>query len=122
MTKKNWHIIWILIALPAVLLLFHNQAANWHYHITSQGIIIEHAHPFTNSMIPDTPFQDHQHSDFEYLVLAQMMLATALIALVLVLLGLLFNNQQRKTPLPLPVCLTGPDPGQITPRGPPLNT
>ncbi len=119
MNKRKWHRIWILIALPAVLLLFHNQLANWHYHVTGQGVMVEHAHPFTNNMIPGTPFQNHQHTDFEYLVLAQLMQTMALVALILLLLRQLFRSQTRHTPLPLPVCLTGPDLSQSNPRGPP---
>ncbi|MFP4064329.1 MAG: hypothetical protein ACLFN2_02060 [Bacteroidales bacterium] len=119
MNKKKWHRIWILIALPAVLLLFHNQLTNWHYHVTGQGIMVEHAHPFTNNMIPGTPFQNHQHSEFEYLVLAQLMQSIVLIVLILLLLGQLFLSQTRHTPLPLPLSMTGPEPGQSHPRAPP---
>lgn len=119
MQKKHWQNIWVYIAIPAIMLLYYNQSANWHYHITGEGIIVEHAHPFSNSLIPDTPFQDHEHSDFQYLVLAQLMHALGLIVVLLLFLGILFQNRNRNTPIPAPLFFAGiintPNPT----RGPP---
>lgn len=119
MNRKHWQNIWIFIAIPAVMLLYFNRSANWHYHITEHGIVVEHAHPFTNSMIPGTPFQDHEHSDFQYLVLAQLMHALGMIAIVLLLLGVLFHYRNKNTPIPAPLFFAGivgtPNPT----RGPP---
>lgn len=125
MKKKDWQQLrqlWIYVAIPAVMLLYYNQSANWHYHITEDGIVVEHAHPFANSMIPGTPFQDHEHSDFEYLVLAEISTALGLIAVVLILLGFLLHKKKTVSYSPLPVCLTGYDHGPNPTRGPPFGS
>ncbi len=55
--------------------LFFNNAVNWHYHKLPNGIIVEHAHPFSkskstaSSKAPYSPFEKHQHTEFEYLIL-----------------------------------------------------
>lgn len=59
-------IIPLLLVLP-MLWLFHNRMANWHFHELSNGIIIEHAHPYEKS--PGTSSENHQHSAFEFLLL-----------------------------------------------------
>ncbi len=81
----------LLITLPLVMWLFFNQVAFWHYHILENGVVVEHAHPFKNSTLPGTPYQQHQHSDFEYSLLAQLSIITGLLVLLLVL-GLFINN------------------------------
>lgn len=88
--KNSIHRFFLLLTLPLVLWLFFNQAAFWHYHILDNGIVVQHAHPFKNSPKAGTPFQSHQHSDFEYSVLAQISQVAALL-LVLVLLGFLWQ-------------------------------
>lgn len=70
--------------------LFFNQVAFWHYHILDNGIVVEHAHPFKNSPKQGTPYQSHQHSDFEYTILAQVSNITTLL-LIGIVLGLLFK-------------------------------
>ena len=62
----------ILVALPAIMWLYYNQAANWHYHITSHGIYIEHAHPFQKNTSAGSQFPNHTHTDLEYSILAQI--------------------------------------------------
>jgi hypothetical protein len=73
----------IMVAIPAVMILFYNQKANWHYHITDKGFVIEHAHPFKNSQSPDSPYQKHKHCESEYFLLAQLSnIATTLVILI----------------------------------------
>ena len=81
----------LLITLPLVMWLFFNQVAFWHYHILENGVVVEHAHPFKNSTLPGTPYQKHQHSDFEYSLLAQISSIIGLLVFLLVL-GLFINN------------------------------
>ncbi len=119
MSRKPWHTLWIYIAIPAIMLLYYNQSANWHYHITEKGIVVEHAHPFTNNNIPDTPFQDHEHSDFQYLVLAQVMHAFGLIVIILFLFSALFYKRNRPVSLPVQVFCQGNVLGPDLIRGPP---
>ncbi len=122
MNNKKWHKLLVIIALPAVMFLYFNQSANWHYHITKDGFIIEHAHPFSNNMIPGTPFQDHEHSDTEYLFLAEMMQSLGLVFVVLLLIGLLLQSKKRSSVLPIPAYLSDDGTQPIIPRGPPQLT
>ena len=78
-----------MLAIPAVMLLFYNQKANWHYHITDSGFIVEHAHPFKNSQLPDSPYQNHKHSDTEYFLLAQISQIATLLIVVVAIAGLI---------------------------------
>ncbi|MDR4988290.1 MAG: hypothetical protein RG741_05565 [Bacteroidales bacterium] len=119
MNSKLWHKLLVIFALPAVLFFYYNQSANWHYHITENGFIVEHAHPFTNNTLPGTPFQDHEHSDAEYLFLAEMMHSLGLALVVLLLLGLLLHSRKRSSVLPIPVFLPDNGTQPIIPRGPP---
>ncbi len=80
----------ILFTLPLVLWLFFNQVAYWHYHVMDNGIVIEHAHPFQNNTQSGTPYQQHQHTDFEYTLLAQASNMISLLVFLLIL-GLFFN-------------------------------
>jgi hypothetical protein len=82
----------LLIAMPLVLWLFFNQAAYWHFHITGNGFIVEHAHPFKNNTQTGTPFQKHQHSDFEYSILAQLSNIFSILV-ILMILGLILKSR-----------------------------
>jgi len=42
--------------------LFTNAVVNQHSHITSNGIIITHSHPYTADKNSQSPFQSHKHS------------------------------------------------------------
>lgn len=79
----------IMLAIPAVMMLFYNQKANWHYHITDKGFVVEHAHPFKNSQSPDSPYQKHKHSDSEYFVLAQISNITTTLVIAIAIAGLI---------------------------------
>lgn len=80
--KKIQKII-LLITLPVVLLLFFNQIAFRHYHILDNGLVIEHSHPYKNNPIKGSPFQKHNHTDFEYSILAQISQITGFLLLLL---------------------------------------
>ncbi len=121
MNNNKWHKLLAVIVIPAVMFLYYNRSANWHYHITENGIVVEHAHPFSNSLIPDTPFQDHEHSDSEYLFLAEMMHSLGMIFVILLLLGLILHPTRTKTLLPLPAFLANNGSEPVIPRGPPAS-
>ncbi len=118
----TWNKILVTIALPALMFLYFNQSANWHYHITEDGFIVEHAHPFSNSIIPGTPFQDHEHSDAEYLFLAEMMHSLGLVFVVLLLIGLLLQSKKQSSILTIPAFVPENGTQPIIPRGPPQQT
>ncbi len=122
MNNNKWHKLLAVIALPAVMFLYFNQSTNWHYHITKDGFIIEHAHPFANNMIPGTPFQDHEHSDAEYLFLAEMMQSLGIVFMILLLLSLILRPKRSTTLLPIPAFLSNGGTQPIIPRGPPQRT
>lgn len=81
-SKNQVQKIILLITLPVVLLLFFNQIAFQHYHILENGLIIEHSHPFNNNPVKGTPYQSHNHTDFEYTVLAQISQITGFLLLL----------------------------------------
>lgn len=58
-----------------------------------------HAHPYKAANIPDTPFQNHQHSNFEYLLLSLIFNTIPFLAAILVL-GVLFKPLVRNILLP----------------------
>ncbi len=60
----------LLLSLPATLWLISNHYINKHYHVLDNGEVVSHAHPYQSSN--DTPFQDHDHCDFDYSILAQI--------------------------------------------------
>ncbi len=78
----------LLVSIPAMLLLFYNQAAYWHYHILGDGTVVKHAHPYNSESKGTTPYQNHQHSDFELLALAQLSEVLTLLWMGLFIMGL----------------------------------
>ncbi len=81
----------VLLSLPFVFWLYHNQMVNWHYHVMDNGAVIKHAHPYSSSRIPGKPYQDHQHTTAEFFMLALLFSSTSLLAILLVL-GILFSH------------------------------
>jgi len=82
--KRKLRKILVLSTLPLVMWLFFNQVAFWHYHILDNGMVVQHAHPFKNNPIHGTPYQNHQHSDFEYTILAQISNIVSLLVFLMV--------------------------------------
>lgn len=91
--KRSCKFIFVL-AIPLVLALFYNQAVNRHYHVLQNGMVMEHAHPYKSAKTPGTPFQNHQHNDFEILVLAQLWVVSSLLAIFYVLSFLIQTELQ----------------------------
>lgn len=64
---------YILIAcIPLLAWFYHNQYANWHYHINEKGEQVIHAHPFNHNKQGgghDNPAQNHRHSAMEMILL-----------------------------------------------------
>lgn len=76
-----------LISIPIILLLFYNQAANWHFHQLPSGIVIEHSHPVPISKkTSDSPYQKHTHSNWEMFLYAMVSAITSLLVIQAVLL------------------------------------
>ncbi|MFO7924818.1 MAG: hypothetical protein R6U58_14125 [Bacteroidales bacterium] len=87
------------------LALFSNNAVNWHYHRLSNGVIVEHAHPYNKAASsPGAPFENHHHSDVEYLIL-NLVYYSGLITVLTVLLLIVFfkSDSLRNFPGPVPV-------------------
>jgi hypothetical protein len=91
---RNVRIFFLLLGLPFYIWLYHNQITNWHYHVTDNGSLVKHAHPYKNNTIPGTPFQKHHHSSFEFLFLSLVYNAIPLLVTLLVL-GLVLRNEAR---------------------------
>ncbi len=50
--------------------LLFNNSVNRHFHQLPNGIMVEHAHPYSKgTSSADSPYQKHHHSDLEYLIL-----------------------------------------------------
>lgn len=86
-----------------MLLLFHNRVSNWHYHVLENGIVVEHSHPFNQAKKDGTPFQSHQHSESEFLMLAELSNVLTLLMFTLVVAGIMLEKTTRHVPLPAPV-------------------
>ncbi|GAO29351.1 hypothetical protein [Geofilum rubicundum] len=80
----------VLLSLPFLIWLYHNQMVNWHYHQMDNGAVIKHAHPYSSARIPGQPYQDHQHTSAEFFMLALLFSSTSLLA-ILIVLGILFS-------------------------------
>lgn len=110
----------LLLSIPAMLLLFYNQAAYWHYHILGDGTVVKHAHPYNTESSGTTPYQNHRHSDFELLALAQLTEILTLVLTALFIAGLFKTSMPARTPRPEPIYLTPPFLSTISLRAPPL--
>jgi hypothetical protein len=82
-----------ILAVLILGLLFNN-SVNWHYHQLPNGNVVEHAHPYAKFPGSDLPFQKHQHSDIEYLIL-DMVYYSGLIV-ILILAGILLLPEQYR--------------------------
>jgi len=88
--KRSKKLIFILLSLILVVWLNHNQMTNWHFHVMNNGAMVVHAHPYESNTIPGTPFQEHDHNNFEFLFLTLVFNAVPLLLAFLVV-GLLFS-------------------------------
>jgi len=88
----------MLLFMPAALWLISNNFINIHYHIHPSGVIIAHSHPYNNET--EKPIQDHDHSDFEYAILALVASNSSSedVESVNIQFYLHFNEDQLKTP------------------------
>jgi hypothetical protein len=94
--KKALSILLIFFTLA----LFYNNVLNRHFHRLPNGIVIEHAHPFQKgSETGSTPFQKHNHSDIEYLLLDIIYSGGVLIILGFSGLLIFLQSVQRAEPL-----------------------
>ncbi len=82
----------LLLSLPALLLLYHNQAVNWHFHLLKDGSVVKHAHPYSSDTPASTPFQKHHHGEFEMFVLTQLSQIVTLLVAVLLIAGLFLQK------------------------------
>ncbi len=110
------------LLIVSVLALFHNNIANWHYHKLPNGIVVEHAHPFNKAASdPSNPFERHQHSDIEYLILDLVYSIGYIIILLFPGLLIFLNRQEiKRILLPVPV-FSGNNQTLPLLRAPPIN-
>jgi hypothetical protein len=110
-----------IFMIVSVMMLFYNNIANWHYHKLPNGIVVEHAHPFSKpASDPFYPFQKHQHSDIEYLIL-DIVYSIGLIIVLMYTGLLLFLKLQKITRVLLPVPVFSSNNQALPPlRAPPI--
>lgn len=118
MKSRPWKHIWVYIAIPAIMLLYYNKSANWHYHLTKEGFLIEHAHPYTPAN-NGKPFQEHEHTDAELIFFAQIMHLTEGLIIAWVALGLFALSQPFRPKRYAFGHVVAPHKGAHTTRGPP---
>lgn len=85
----------LVLLLPAMVLFTHNHLANWHYHISPNGVPVKHAHPFNKTDNPASPFAGHSHTAMEMLFYGQFSLVVFTLALALSILGLILQPTKQ---------------------------
>jgi hypothetical protein len=110
----------LVLSVPAVLMLFYNHSANWHYHMLNDGTMVKHAHPFSNDTQDNTPFQKHKHSDIELTVLAQLYNILQLLVFILLISSLIAVVNQGAKQLPALAHLKPIFLEALSLRGPPM--
>lgn len=64
--RAGRHIISLLL-IPFIIGISINYIKNGHYHKLPDGEVVQHAHPYEkDTSPPDSPFQKHHHTSFEY--------------------------------------------------------
>lgn len=101
MQKMNWLKsvllkVFITLSLSAVLMLFYNDAANWHYHLLQDGTLIRHAHPFSPAGEDNGPFRNHKHNQTDFIFFAQISIISVILALAILLLSPFFHYTGTK--------------------------
>jgi len=76
----------LIMLLPVLLMLFHNQLSNWHFHVLHNGMVVRHAHPYDRPEHAGSPVSDHSHSDSEFLHFGQLSNIASLVSFLLVAL------------------------------------
>lgn len=66
---RHFRLLFLILILPALVWLFYNQEANWHYTRLPNGMLIEHAHPYDKHNSSHSPVQNHSHTKSELLYL-----------------------------------------------------
>ena len=82
---QKYKFVFLTILLPAIFLLYFNQASNGHYHKLPNGEIICHAHPYHHQNNDQSPFENHPHSKSEYFILSLLSNLLTLLCFFLVL-------------------------------------
>lgn len=120
MAKQQLYRILCLLALPLVMGLFFNQAANWHLHKLDNGMVVEHAHPFERSGNTNVPFQSHQHTSQDFIFLGMISNALTLLLVAFVVAAALLIVVVKSIDRYVSRFATSPDFRANLLRGPPV--
>lgn len=112
----------MIISLSSLMIMQHNYLNNWHYHISPEGFLIVHAHPY-KPISQDKPGASHaaghKHSAHEFSFLQATTHLIFYMALALLLTGIFilrkFNFLTEHGHFYKPVLLTN-----FNYRGPPV--
>ncbi len=66
---KNVKLFFAGLFLAVTMALVYNNAFFTHTHKLPDGTIIQHAHPYKSDADSSSPFKNHHHTSFEFLVL-----------------------------------------------------
>ena len=90
-----WQKAFAWLALLSLLTVLLTNVLYRHFHVTSYGEVIIHAHPYLADEDPGTPVSNHSHSEVEILSLGQFANPIFLLAFLLVLSYLLVRLGNR---------------------------
>ncbi|MDG5799264.1 hypothetical protein QA597_02690 [Marinilabiliaceae bacterium ANBcel2] len=110
----------LLATLPLFLWLGYNNAANWHYHVNSQGAIVKHAHPYQPSKDTSSNCQEHSHSKAEFAILALLYTFAGLLTLFFLINAIKKECREKKISIKSQFFLKSLFTKEIQLRGPPL--
>jgi len=79
---KKLSLAWVLIAIFFGTLF--NNTFFFHSHILSNGVVISHAHPFSEKTDSTTPFKSHKHTKYELVLIHMVNSALFLLSFFLI--------------------------------------
>lgn len=113
------HIISLLL-IPLVVGIGINYIQNGHYHKLPGGEVVQHAHPYEkDTSAPDSPFQKHHHTSFEYFLFDQLTNESYLPVNELAFLNIPFTDGELLEPLYIVHYFSSRISHYSSPRGPP---
>ena len=106
-----------ILRLVVVGFLAFNSTANYHIHRLPTGELVAHAHPFSKSTNPDSPYPSHKHTQFEFYYFSHISL---LFGVGLLLLGSFeISKKSKYQPFAQRIVFYS-TPEQVTNKAPPV--
>ena len=81
--------------------IWYNSIYNQHFHILSNGSIVVHSHPYTESDGGSSPFKSHHHSSFELFSIENLHILYFISALLIITLEFFRKAKYQETATPV---------------------